>query len=67
VNLKIEKDARYQKNNIIMTKINHYIYSSFQILLFSIINKTYLGTDWIKISERKDYIKSISLISKFMD
>jgi hypothetical protein len=66
-NLKIEKDARYQKNNIIITKIDNYIYSPFQILLFSIINKAYLGTDWIKISERRDYTKSISLISKFMD
>jgi hypothetical protein len=67
MNLKIEKDARYQKNNVIIIKIDNYIYSPFQILLFSIINKTYSDTDWVKISERNDYIKSISLISKFMD
>jgi hypothetical protein len=64
--LKIEKDARYQKNNVIIIKIDNCIYSPFQILLFSIINKTYLDTDCVKISERNDSIKSISLISKFM-
>jgi hypothetical protein len=67
MNLKIKKDVRYQKNNVIRTKIDHYIYTLFQILLFCIINKSYLDTDWVKISGRNDYIKSIPLISKFMD